>query len=80
MKSCAANEPQVVTINGERQLDESGTDSLYLVHVSLDIRSEGRETLPEMVASARELAAGSSVEGLLEDRLLTTATWMTSRR
>jgi hypothetical protein len=70
VKSCAANEPQVVTINGERQLDESGTDSLFLVHVSLDIRSEGLEALPEMVASARELAAGRPAEGLLADGLL----------
>jgi hypothetical protein len=70
VKSCAANEPQVVTINGERQLDETGTNSLHLVHVSLDIHRPGPETLIQIVSSVRGIAAGEAVETVLEDRLL----------
>jgi Putative PD-(D/E)XK family member, (DUF4420) len=70
VKSCAANQPQVVTINGERQLDEVGTPALHLAHVSLDVHHNGPESLPEMVASVRELVDGSGVEVELEDRLL----------
>lgn len=70
VKSCAANQPQVVTINGERQLDEVGTPSLHLAHVSLDVHHNGPESLLEMVGSVRELAAGSGAEVELEDRLV----------
>jgi hypothetical protein len=70
VKSCAANQPQVVTINGERQLDEVGTPALHLAHVSLDVHHNGPESLPEMVASVRELASGSGVEVEFEDGLL----------
>jgi Putative PD-(D/E)XK family member, (DUF4420) len=70
VKSCAANQPQVVSINGERQLDEVGTPALHLAHVSLDVHHNGPESLPEMVASVREMAAGSGVEVELEDSLL----------
>lgn len=70
VKSCAANQPQVVTINGERQLDEVGTPSLHLAHVSLDVHHNGPESLLEMIASVRELVDGSGAEVELEDRLL----------
>jgi putative PD-(D/E)XK family protein DUF4420 len=70
VKSCAANQPQIVRINGERQLDETGTPALHLAHVSLDVHRNGPESLLEMVASVRELAAGSGAEMELEDRLL----------
>jgi len=70
VKSCAANQPQVVRINGERQLDEVGTPALHLAHVSLDVHHNGPESLLEMVTSVRELAAGSGAEIEFEDRLL----------
>jgi hypothetical protein len=70
VKSCAANQPQVVTINGERQLDEVGTPALHLAHVSLDAHRNGPESLLEVVTSVRQLAAGSGAEVELEDRLL----------
>jgi hypothetical protein len=70
VKSCAASQPQVVRINGERQLDEVGTPSLHLAHVSLDVHHNGPESLLEMVASVRELALDSGAEVELEDRLL----------
>lgn len=70
VKSCAANQPQVVTINGERQLDEVGTPALHLAHVSLDVHHNGPESLPEMVASVRELVLGTGAEVELEERLI----------
>jgi hypothetical protein len=70
VKSCAANQPQVVTINGERQLDEVGTPGLHLAHVSLDVHHNGPESLPEMVASVRELVLDSGAEVEFEEGLL----------
>jgi hypothetical protein len=70
VKSCAANQPQVVTINGERQLDDVGTPALHLAHVSLDVHHNGPESLLEMVTSVRALVVGSGAEIELEDRLL----------
>jgi Putative PD-(D/E)XK family member, (DUF4420) len=70
VKSCAANQPQEVTISSERQLDDIGTPSLHLVYMSLDVHHNGPESLPEVVAAVRAQAAGSGVEALFEDRLL----------
>jgi hypothetical protein len=70
IKTSAANQPQVVRVNGERQLDETGTPVLYLVHLSLDVHRDSGETLPEMVAGVRSLVAGGRGQPLFEDRLL----------
>jgi hypothetical protein len=70
VKSCAANQPQIVSINGERQLDETGTPALHLTHVSLDVHHNGPESLLEMVGGVRESVAGTGVETDFEDRLL----------
>jgi hypothetical protein len=70
VKSCAANQPQVVTINGERQLDDLGTPALHLAHISLDVHQNGPETLLEMVASLRNEISDSGADVLFEERLL----------
>jgi hypothetical protein len=70
VKSSAATEPQAVRINSERQLDTIGCPRLYLAHVSLAVETSKGETLPQMVASVRDLAAGSTGAALLEDALL----------
>jgi hypothetical protein len=70
VKSCAANQPQIVSINGERQLDDTGTPSLHLIHISLDVHHNGPESLPGMIAAVRQLAAGSGAEAKLEDLLV----------
>jgi hypothetical protein len=70
VKTSAANEPQVVPVNGERQLDDSGLTSLTLVHYSFDIVRDAGESLSDLVMKLRALAEGSSEAGLLEDRLL----------
>jgi hypothetical protein len=70
VKSTAGAQHQMLRISSERQLDETGADSLYLLHLSIDARLGGGQTLPEIVAAVRSAARGSTVEGLLEDRLL----------
>lgn len=69
MKTSVANQPQVVRINGERQLDDSGVPSLHLVHLSLDLHHDSGETLPAIVASVRQLVASSVAGPIFEDRL-----------
>jgi hypothetical protein len=70
IKGSASHDPQIVRISSERQLDETGTDSLHLVHLSLDVHQHAGESLPELVASVRSLAANTAVEALLNERLV----------
>lgn len=69
-KTSAANEPQVVPINGERQLDDHGLDGLFLLHLSLEILRDAGESLPATVAAVRNLVVGGPAAGTLEDRLV----------
>lgn len=70
VKSSTTNEPQIVTINGERQLDDTELVSLHLVHLSLEVLPRAGETLPEMVLSLRSLASDGPAESGLSDALL----------
>jgi hypothetical protein len=72
VKTSAANEPQVVSINGERQLDDTGLDPLMLVHHSLEVLRDAGDTLPGLVAELRGSGTGHPEAGTLEDRLLQT--------
>lgn len=70
VKATTSTSAQSVRITNERQLDESGVESLILLHVSLAARSGHGETLPEAVAAVREAVAGDPVSAaLFEDRL-----------
>ncbi len=53
-KTTATNNPQKVTINGERQLDETLLTNLYLYHCSVEVSKFNGETLPEKVEKVRE--------------------------
>lgn len=55
VKTTSTNNPQSLIINGERQLDDSMVDSLYLYHCSVEISRETGETLPEMIKNIKEL-------------------------
>lgn len=55
VKTTSTNNPQVLTINGERQLDDSMIDTLYLYHCSVEVTKQTGETLPEIVKSIREI-------------------------
>ena len=70
VKSSIANEPQVATINGERQLDDSGLVGLFLVHVSLEPVLGGGVTLPAAVSATRELVAQGPGAIRLDDMLI----------
>lgn len=78
VKTTQAGEPQVVRINGERQLDETGSRALFLFVLSLDERAGAADpsrphsrSLPESVVEARgRLANDPAAQGLFNDRLL----------
>jgi hypothetical protein len=70
VKSTATNQPQVVRISSERQLDETGTPALHLLHVSLDVHRDSGESLPQIVASLRSVVAGGPAAALFEERLI----------
>ena len=55
VKTTSTNNPQTLTINGERQLDDSMIDHLFLYHCSVEVSEKTGETLPEMVKSIRNL-------------------------
>jgi len=53
VKTTSTNNPQLLIINGERQLDDSMIDTLYLYHCSVEVSKQTGETLPEMVENIR---------------------------
>ncbi len=55
VKTTSTNNPQTITINGERQLDDSKIGTLYLYHCSLEASKKTGETLPEIVKSIKDL-------------------------
>lgn len=55
VKTTSMNNPQTLIINGERQLDDSMIDYLYLYHCSIEITKQTGETLPEIIKSIREV-------------------------
>lgn len=59
VKTSAAKQHLRVHIASERQLDTTGLDSLHLVVVTLSVVQGGGETLPEMVASIRNMLSGT---------------------
>ena len=69
-KATASNNPQNLRINGERQLDDSDLEALFLVHHSLEVHRDAGETLPAAVAAVRGHVSGGPAEGAFEDRLL----------
>lgn len=54
VKTTTTNNPQVITINGERQLDDSMIDELYLYHCSIEASNQSGESLPELVNEIRK--------------------------
>jgi hypothetical protein len=69
VKTTVSQNPQKLSISNENQLDETRLNKLFLMHLSLDVRSNG-ETLPEIVESLRAiLGKDSSSRELFEKRL-----------
>lgn len=55
VKTTSTNNPQKVTINGERQLDESLLENLFLFHYSVEISNGNGQTLPQIIAIIRQM-------------------------
>ena len=53
VKTTATSNPQEVTINSERQLDETLFDNLYLYHCSVETTKQNGETLPDRINKLR---------------------------
>jgi hypothetical protein len=70
VKTSAANNAESITINGERQLDDSLIDNLLLYHCSVDISNASGITLPELVEEIRSILSHSFVaRALFEEKL-----------
>lgn len=54
VKTTSTNNPQKVTINGERQLDETLLENLFLYHFSVEISNGNGQTLCQKIAVIRE--------------------------
>lgn len=55
VKTTSTNNPQKVKINGERQLDETLLDNLFLYHLSAEVSNANGQTLCQKVTEIREL-------------------------
>ena len=70
VKTTATNRPQKVTINGERQLDDTLVENMFLFHCSVDVSNASGITLPDMVEVVRSLLAHSFIaRALFEEKL-----------
>lgn len=55
VKTTSTNNPQSLIINGERQLDDTMVNTLFLYHCSVEVSKQTGETLPEIVNSIKEI-------------------------
>ncbi len=54
VKTTSTNNPQKTIINGERQLDETLLDNLFLLHLSVEVSKGNGQTLFQKVETIRE--------------------------
>ena len=54
VKTTSTNNPQTVTVNGERQLDETLLENLFLFHLSVEISNGNGQTLCQIITAIRE--------------------------
>ncbi len=66
VKTVVQSEPQILTIDGERQLDDFGLDALVLAHLRIFKHSDAGEKLPELVESLRAHIASDGGGGAVE--------------
>ena len=55
VKTTSTNNPQKVMINGERQLDETLLENLFLFHFSVEVSNANGQTLCEKVLAIRKM-------------------------
>jgi hypothetical protein len=61
VKTTSANNPQKVIINGERQLDETFIEKLFLYHCVVSISSTEGKSLPQIIAEIRSQLSNDSM-------------------
>ncbi|NMG20917.1 PD-(D/E)XK motif protein [Brasilonema bromeliae] len=61
VKTTVEKQHQKLSISSERQLDGTGTGTLILVHLSLDVRQGRGESLPDIVNSVRILVQNDPI-------------------
>ena len=72
VKTTATSNPQEITINSERQLDESLFENLYLYHCSVEITKKNGETLPDKIYKLRrDLENTPTALSKFNERLIT---------
>lgn len=69
VKGTAAKQHQVLRIVSERQLDDTGVETLFLFHLSLDAHRDSGEMLPALIGEIREAVRGTAAATVFEDRL-----------
>lgn len=55
IKTTSANNPQRIIINGERQLDETFIENLFLLHLSVEVSNRNGITLIQKITDIRNL-------------------------
>ena len=71
VKTTITNNPQKITINGERQLDETLLENLFLFHCSMEISNGNGETLNQKISNIRSLLKSDiSILNLFNSKLL----------
>jgi hypothetical protein len=71
VKTSAGAQPQQIYVASERQLDDTGVGSLYLLHLALDVRAGGTgQSLPDIVGELRSQLASGPARLDFDDRLL----------
>lgn len=63
VKTTSTNNPQLLTINGERQLDDTMIERLFLFHCSVETAKLSGETLPDKIKTIRNML-GSDLAAL----------------
>lgn len=55
VKTTSTNNPQKITVNGERQLDETFLENLFLFHLSVEVSNKNGKTLCQKVEEVRKV-------------------------
>ncbi|MEH1855044.1 MAG: PD-(D/E)XK motif protein [Nostoc sp.] len=70
VKTTVEKQHQKLIINSERQLDDTGTGRLFILHLSLDVRQGGGESLPKIVNNIRILVENDPIANEALETLL----------
>lgn len=62
IKTSAANNAESITINGERQLDDTLLENLVLYHYAMEVSKYTGETLPQLIRNIRKILEWDEVQ------------------